>query len=290
MTEAVLKTLKERYPYAEQFFDTFLPLEELCHVLAKEFPAPHLPTPLAQEEAIAGKALYPTDKEHMVYYLDDALLNAVSPICQKAMECFSGHGKYFAELEAFLKDNPKACRHLISLVLAQKTHRIGPWAKKHDMQKDSAALVGTFLARTAAVRVALHSGFAQKLEAFESGEADSPWDKNYCPVCGHSPNAGYLWHKEGHRYLHCSLCQSTWRYSRTTCPTCEDAKPEHRVIMNLEGSAVQRAEGCTECKHYMLVSDVREMSDKIPMYALLYCLMPMDVLMQDEGYIAPAQE
>ncbi len=287
MTEAVIRSLKEQYPYATQFFDTFLPLEELCHELAQELIPPDLPTPLAQEEKILGKSLYPTDKEHLSLYVDHALLTVAGKICSTAARCFSGHSKDLEALSDFLNKDSKACKHLASLILQNKPHRISAWAKKYDMQKDSAALVATYLARAAAVRVALHSGHAQVQEKFESGESSEHWAENFCPVCGHRPNVGYLWHKEGHRYLHCSLCHSTWRFSRTTCPACGDAKPENRMLFNLEGSAVQRAEGCLVCKHYLLVSDIREMADKIPMYALLYCLLPMDILMQEEGYTAP---
>ncbi len=287
MTENVLRSLKEQYPYATQFFDTFLPLEELCHELAKELAPPILPTPLAQEENILGKALYPTDKEHLPLYLDDVIIAVASKICTVAAKVFSGHSEELEKLSALLQKDSKACKHLASLVLQDKQHRISAWAKKYDVQKDSAALVATYLARAAAVRVALHSGHMQAQEKFESGETSEHWGENFCPICGHRPNASYLWHKEGHRYLHCSLCHSTWRFSRTTCPACGDAKPENRMIFNLEGSVVQRAEGCTSCKHYLLVSDIREMADKIPMYALLYCLLPMDILMQEEGFTAP---
>ncbi len=284
MTEAVLNTLKERYPYAVQFFETFLPLEELCHTMAKELPAPTLPMPIATAEHIVGKALYPADKDHIDLYTDAAVLSTATRICQEAAKVLPDLAQDLEKLAVFLPENPKAAQHLASLVLLGKQHRIAPWAKKHGMGKDSSGLVGTYLARTAAVRVALHSSHVEAQEAFESGAISEHWNKNTCPVCGHAPNAGYLYHKEGHRYLHCSLCHSTWRFSRTTCPACEDAKPENRTLFTLESGAEQRAEGCKVCQRYMLVPDIRQMADTIPMYALLYCLMPLDILMQDEGY------
>ncbi len=270
MSFAVVKQLKKQYPYAAPFLTCFVPLEELSTKFAQDLPPPTIPL---ADETIFGKSACEASKENIDVYLDASLLATSKDFCATAAKCVKEHTKAIRELAAFLKKDEKACKHLVSLVLLQKKHRIGPWAKKHGMQKDAAALVATYMARCAAARIAKHAKISET------------WTQSYCPVCGRLPNAGYIQTKEGHRFLHCQLCSSTWRFPRTACPACGDDKPEGRLIFNLEGGTTQqRAEGCKECKYYLLVPDIRDMAENIPLSILLFCLMPMDMLMQDQGY------
>ncbi len=270
ISSATVKQLKTQYPYAEPFLSCFIPLEECCHKLAEELPPPIFPE---DDEIIFGDPFCRADKEHLDIYLDDALLGTCKEICLVAAKQVKEYSKELKELAKFLEKDPAACKHLASLTLLQKKHRISAWAKKHGMQKYAASFASNYLARCAALRVAKH---AKKPEE---------WSINYCPTCGSLPNAGYLQTTEGHRFLHCSMCSSTWRFPRTVCPACGDNKPEGRLVFDLEGGNVQqRAEGCEVCKHYMLVPDIRDLAEDIPIAILLYCLMPMDALMQDKGY------
>ncbi len=282
MTEAIINSLKEQYPYAVQFFDTFLHIEKLCHDLAKELPPPVLPT--HEGEHILGKSLYPTEEENLDLYFDENLLEITAKICEACAQYFPELKDNLTKLSEFLVNSQDACKCLASFILLNKIDAIEGWSEKNELNQDCAALVATYLARTAAVRIALHSPNAQAQVELESGKTSQAWQENYCPVCGHLPNIAYFKFKEGHRYLHCSLCHSEWRFPRTVCPACKDDTPTNRMIFNLEGSVIQRAEGCDICKRYLLVSDTREMAEKIPMYALLYCLIPMDILMQEKGY------
>ncbi len=271
LSPSTLAKLKEHYPYAVSFLDCFTPLEEHCHKMVKELPPPVLPE---KEEINPNKALYPADEEDFLHmYLDAALLGTAQQLCLIAAAHVQKLHNDLQTLADFLPQNINDCKQLASLILIKKPHRIAAWAKKHAVQKDAAALIATYLAHCAALRIAHHA------------KPSETWDKNFCPVCAHIPNAGYLKEKEGNRYLHCSLCNKTWRYSRTVCPVCENAQPEKRLVYNLEGGTEQlRAEGCKVCQHYMLVPDLRDMGETVPLSLLLYCLMPMDMLMQEQGY------
>ncbi len=267
---SAITQLKKQYPYAAPFITCFVPLEELCQKLAEQLPPPTLPI---EHDLPYGKPVCEASKENIDFYLDADILATSKEFCLLAAKHVKEHTKALKDLAKFLPNDEKACKHLVSLVLLQKKHRISPWAKKYGMQKDAAALVATYMARCAAARVAKHSLVSEA------------WDKNYCPVCGRLPNAGFIQTKEGHRFLHCQLCSSTWRFPRTICPACGDDKPAGRLVYSLEGGTTQqRAEGCKECKYYLLMPDVRDLAEDIPISILLFCLMPMDMLMQEQGY------
>ncbi len=270
LSTAAIKQLKKQYPYAAPFLSRFVPMEEFCHKLIEEMPPPALPI---IEEGAIGIPACRAEKENLNIYIDEHILASAKKICREAAKHIKEQAEGLKELATFLDKDAKACKHLASLALFQKKARLSPWAKKHAMQKDAAAIAATYIARCAALRIAKHA------------EKPQDWGKNYCSCCGSLPNAGYLQTKEGHRFLHCSLCSNTWRFSRTVCPACEDDKPSNRLIFNLEGGSIQqRAEGCSECKHYLLMPDIRDMAEDVPLAILLYCLVPMDILMQDQGY------
>lgn len=269
---AILQLLTEQYSSCADIIRAFAPLEDARAALAQSLPPP-APVQADAAQTAQGKPLYMADKEHMSHYVDKALCEKAPSLCAAAREGFPHLQEELKALEKFLCATPKACAHLITLALTGMPHRIGPWAKKHAQHKEAAQLMASQMARCAAQRVALHATAPEK------------WEHGHCPICGGKPQAGSLRHKEGHRFLHCGLCGHRWRFSRTTCPVCEDANPEKRRVFHLEGATPQnRAEGCDVCKHYLLVPDMRDMLDEIPLSLLLFALIPMDMLMQQEGY------
>lgn len=277
----ILQTLTEQYPPCANIIRAFAPLEEACAALVQSLPAPIAPsTHSAAEDAVLiaqGKPLFMPDKEHVGYYVDTALVAAAPSLCSAAAQGFPQFKEALETLETFLRADPKACAHLITLALTGKHPRVAAWAKKHDQHKEAAQLMASHMARCAARRVARHA------------TQPKAWDKGHCPICGSAAQAGFLRHKEGYRFLHCGLCDHSWRFSRTVCPVCEDTSPEKRKIFHLEGATPQsRAEGCDVCKHYLLVPDMRDMLDEMPLSLLLFGLIPMDMLMQQEGYTPPA--
>ena len=271
-SSATIELLSSQYPHSADIVRAFAPLLECGEKLAGDLPAPTLPAVDAVQHT-QGKAACLADKEHVKFYLDEAVLVTAPELCWAAAQGFPQLKKELQVLEKLLGENKKACAHLAGLVLTDKMHRIPHWAKKHGQHKESSRLVATHLARLAARRV------ARGLTVTEN------WEKNYCPVCGRPPQAGFLRMKEGQRFLYCGLCHTEWRFSRTTCPACQDSDPEKRKIYTLEGGTPQsRAEGCDICKRYLLVPDMRDTLDVIPVSLLLYCLISMDMLMQQEGY------
>jgi FdhE protein len=76
--------------------------------------------------------------------------------------------------------------------------------------------------------------------------------RNLCPCCGSSPVAGVVTGAgatPGTRYLHCSLCATSWNHVRTVCITCGDAKSLR--LEGIEGdSGAVKAETCGACHSY----------------------------------------
>ena len=275
---AALHTLAQQYPHSADILHAFAPLHHACQRLAADLPPPALPL-LGEEEMVQftqGKPRCLADKENSSIYLDEHVLRAAPELCTLAAQHFPELAAGLEELGTYLAENTRACAHLGLLLLTEKAHRVGPWAKKHQMNKEAAQLLGSQLVQCAAMRVARHAALPAE---------GAQWDKSHCPVCGRTPQAGFLRHKEGQRFLQCGLCGQSWRFSRTVCPACQDSDPEKRKIFTLQGHPEQmRAEGCEACKHYVLVPDMREMAEEISPSLLLYCLIPMDLLMQEQGY------
>lgn len=274
ISSAILSLLTQKYPHCTGLLDAFAPLLDARSALVDALPPPALPQ--RDEAAFAtGAPLVPPCKEHLSSYLDAPLLEAAPhAIVRAASKGFPLLAEDFARLETLLKENKSACRALAAYPLKNMTHRVPFWAKKHAQNPHAASILSAHMAATAARRVAVAA-------------ANTPlpaWEKSHCPVCGSTPHAGYLHNTEGQRSLQCSLCGHAWRFSRTACPFCGDASPDKRQVFYTDAEPSARAEGCDVCQRYLLVPDMRASLD-IPLELLLLCLMPLDLLMQEKGYL-----
>lgn len=91
-------------------------------------------------------------------------------------------------------------------------------------------------------------------------------DTTHCPCCGSRPTSS-ITHiggtAAGHRYVHCSLCQSQWHVVRIKCTHCEStkgityhsARPTEGHIKPAAAAAADavQAEACEACGHYLKV-------------------------------------
>jgi FdhE protein len=271
--DSATKLLSEKYPHCAELLSAFAPLLELQFAVAASLPRPELPAP-ERDLFLQGKAWLLPDKANLGVYLDEPFLDAAPDRADEAAPALPALRGPLKELGAFLRSQRGACRDLIALALMGNGHRVPYWSKKHGQNKDAAALFAAQLAGAAARRVA---GAAAPLLP--------SWDKGWCPICGRRPHAGYLGDREGRRFLQCSLCGHTRRFSRTVCPLCGEARTEKLRVFFLEGDALARAEGCGTCGRYLLMPDLRESLGGIPLELITLCLMPLDLLMREQGYL-----
>lgn len=281
--QALVDSLRQKYPHASPLLEAFVPLLEARETLAQELPAPIVPEPDADAMAQGRPWLAPAEGAHVsALYLDAAFMaRAPQYLLDAARKGMPQLGSALDALGLLFSQNPKACHDLAALGLLGKRHRTAYWAKKHGQDKGVSALLCLHLAGAAARRVAVAAQAAHKTLL-------DKWTQGHCPVCGGPAHAGFLQHKEGQRFVQCGLCGQVWRFSRTACPLCADDSPEGRTVFFYEGDAQARCEACEACKGYMLVPDMRDMAENIPLELLLLCLMPLDMSMQEKGYTPAA--
>jgi FdhE protein len=76
--------------------------------------------------------------------------------------------------------------------------------------------------------------------------------RNLCPCCGSTAIAGVVTGAgttPGTRYLHCSLCATSWNHVRAVCITCGESRS--LALEGIEGDAgAVKAETCKACQTY----------------------------------------
>lgn len=270
--------LVRTHPHSAAILKAFTPLLAAQDSLAESLPPPVLPA-LDQASFAQGKAwVLPADMASDVF-LDDAFIKA-SPkkIAAAAAKGLPAIKDEIRALGAFLSKNSAACRELALFCLQKRMNKIKAWAKKNGQNEAATSLFAVHLAGAAAKRVA-RTARASNMPA---------WKKGYCPICGSRPHATFLTGSEGRRFLQCSMCRHEWRFSRTACPVCEQESPRELPVFFLEDHKEERAEACEACKHYLLGLDMRPLSGDTPLELFVLCMMPLDLLMQEKGYVPAA--
>lgn len=105
-----------------------------------------------------------------------------------------------------------------------------------------------------------------------------------CPACGSPPVSGLIspgGTKFGHRHLHCSLCATSWRYTRVRCVHC--GSTDKISFRNLAGTSYLRAECCEACRGYSKVFYIEKARALEPLADDLASL-GLDVLVGEEGF------
>ncbi len=276
--KAAVTLLAKTHPHSAAILKAFTPLLEAQDSLAESLPPPVLPA-LDQASFAQGKAwVLPVDTASNVF-LDDAFIKAApKKIAAAAAKGLPAMKEEIRALGAFLSKNSDACCELALFCLQKRMNKIKAWAKKHGQNEAAASLFAVHMAGAAARRVARAA----------CGNSLPAWKKGYCPICGSRPHATFLTGTEGQRFLQCSMCRHEWRFSRSVCPVCEQESFKELPVFFLEDHKEERAEACEACKHYLLGLDMRALSGDTPLELFVLCMMPLDLLMQEKGYIAAA--
>jgi FdhE protein len=120
-------------------------------------------------------------------------------------------------------------------------------------------------------------------------------DVTHCPCCGSRPTAS-MTHiggtVSGHRYLHCSLCQTQWHMVRIKCTHCEStkgigyqsARPAEGHVTPATAAAADavQAESCDACGHYLKVVHM-EKDQHVEPVADDLATVTLDLLIAESG-------
>lgn len=123
---------------------------------------------------------------------------------------------------------------------------------------------------------------------------DDLWSRGRCPVCGSSPDLGFLKEKKepseylisraGRLWLHCALCGHIWRFVRLVCPGCGQEDHERLDILTVAGQEKERLHLCRACNRYLPVFDLVESGRKLHPDLAPLALVPLDMLAQEQGF------
>lgn len=286
--KAAIAQLGKNHPHSIGLLKVFVPLVTAQQKLVQTAGAVdsiELP-PLDEELFAAGK---PWMQASALPLSDVFLKKCCTQLCTAAGKALPEQAEAFDALKEFCKSRASAVRELADFRLHASLDAAKSWAEQHGLAPEPTALLSTLLGGTLAQTVcaAVH---AQAQARPERKAALQGWKKGYCPVCGCVPHGSSLQHKEGERFLHCSLCGYEWRYPRTACPLCEQQDAAKISLFFIEDRPGERAEGCELCKRYLLSVDTRALADEsLPLSLYFLCMAPLDLLMQEKGYV-PAED
>lgn len=134
------------------------------------------------------------------------------------------------------------------------------------------------------VAAALQVAWTRMAALLDAGDLARETEGGDCPACGSPPVAGLIspgGTKFGHRHLHCSLCATSWRYTRVRCVHC--GSTDGISFRNLAGTAYLRAECCEACQGYSKVFYFEKARALEPLADDLASL-GLDVLVGEEGF------
>lgn len=139
-------------------------------------------------------------------------------------------------------------------------------------------------AQSVFVAAALQVAWTRMAALLDAGDLAGETEGGDCPACGSPPVAGLIspgGTKFGHRHLHCSLCATSWRYTRVRCVHC--GSTDGISFRNLAGTAYLRAECCEACQGYSKVFYLEKARALEPLADDLASL-GLDVLVGEEGF------
>ena len=280
--KALIRRLVKEHPHSAAILQAFVPLWEARKLLVEKLPPPAIPAAPDALSFSQGKAWLDVKGGHAQDYLDEDFLKAApTKLLAAAAKGFPDLKEALRALRDYLKKNRADAATLTQLRLTGNLRKLAAWSKKNALNRHATMLAASHLALAAAQRIA---------RAASSSVTLPPWRMRHCPICGSLPHASLLRGKEGKRFLQCSLCGHDWAFSRTSCPVCGQDSPKEMRLFFLEQNRRERAEACNLCKRYLLGIDLREAAEDIPLELLLLCMVHLDMMMQEAGFVPAADE
>ena len=109
------------------------------------------------------------------------------------------------------------------------------------------------------------------------------WRREYCPICGGSPDFAYLDKERGSRWLLCSRCDTEWLFQRLQCPYC-GTQDQNALAYFTDDEGLYRLYVCERCKHYLKTIDLRPAKAEVLLPLERFYTLDIDRQAQEQGY------
>jgi FdhE protein len=110
------------------------------------------------------------------------------------------------------------------------------------------------------------------------------WRRNYCPICGGSPDLAFLEKERGARWLVCSRCDSEWPYQRLQCPYCRTQGQSFLHFLEDDKSGFYRLYLCDKCHSYLKAIDLRKTENEVLLPLERIYTLDLDYQAREKGY------
>lgn len=281
--QACIERLREHNRSLSPLLNAFAPLfGELAHMRSALLAA-GLAAVRADEDTLARGA--PLFVDAPMADLAQAFLAASRKIVPAMATAFPGVSDDLRKAMYALESDALDPAPLMEAAIAGDEAGIGKLAKASGLAAATTALVADFV-----LRPVLQVAGRGVLEDLDLGS----WGRGYCPLCGAPPamailrrsgdDDAFLKSHGGQRWLSCSRCASQWRYKRHACPACGNEEHESLEYFHLEGGRRERADLCKVCGHYLVTFDATQTLEEPVADVTALGLLPLDILMQREGY------
>lgn len=166
--------------------------------------------------------------------------------------------------------------------------------------ENNTRIINAFAARAGTGPDIFRFALAQIAEPFKQIQArafsplmeEHPWPHGHCPMCGSFPAVAGLIGEEGRRWLQCSVCAHEWRFSRHTCPRCENTDQnliENFFDRNSPVNDEEQVSVCKLCDTYLLTIDLRRHIDPVNMDVAAMSMIDLDIQTREKGYSPQAE-
>ena len=109
------------------------------------------------------------------------------------------------------------------------------------------------------------------------------WRREYCPICGGSPDFSFLDKELGSRWLLCSRCDTEWLFQRLRCPYC-GTQDQNVLAYFTDDEGLYRLYVCEKCRRYLKAIDLRQTEAEVLLPLERLYTLDIDRQAQEQGY------
>lgn len=147
------------------------------------------------------------------------------------------HGK-LEPLGSMLSGSSNEVRFILSAVLACESKNLESVCRRHGADASLFTLL---------MRLALRPSLRQLSKRAEAELDLAGWSSGRCPVCGAWPSLAKLGEGDKPRILFCSLCETSWPFSRLECPFCRNDQADSLSYLYAEEEKDLSVDLCERC-------------------------------------------
>ena len=136
---------------------------------------------------------------------------------------------------------------------------------------------------TAIIHIVLKPFLVSHAKTLADSIDQEHWRRNYCPVCGGSPDLAFLDKERGSRWLVCSRCDTEWLFQRLQCPFC-GTQDQNALAYFTDDEGLYRLYVCERCKHYLKAIDLRLAKDEVLLPLERFYTLDLDRQAKEQGY------